>query len=339
MSCLQPAPRDKPGYYACHRRHVNNATRSQANVIILGDSIAAGLARYPEVWDLHLKPLHAINCGIGGDRAQHILWRVDNLSLPSTVSTAVILVGTNNMATDKSVDIASCVMASAVKLREKYPQLHVVVTGILPRGLHLSPLREKIRQTNVFLKSLCQKMPYATTFVEQSCSWTTDSGQLNEVLFHTDHLHLIKPGNDILARQLASVIMSLPARDTRMMTKYPVCQKLSYPPLPNDTCTYKFSPYIPSSSPVTTIPSHSFHHHRKHSRPLPPTPSLSPSLPTGCSSTPPSIPVPPSTSATPLSSPISTHNQGNGGCAYSIFISYLILFLFSCFFLLLSFCF
>ena len=77
-----------------------------AQVIILGDSLAAGLARYPEVGDLHLKSLHAINCGIGGYRAQHILWRVDNLSLPSTVSTAVILVGTNNMVIEKAEDIA-----------------------------------------------------------------------------------------------------------------------------------------------------------------------------------------------------------------------------------------
>ena len=305
MSCLQPAARDKPGYYACHRRHVYNAIRSQANVIILGDSIAAGLARYPEVWDLHLKPLHAINCGIGGDRAQHILWRVDNLSLPSTVSTAVILVGTNNMATDKSVDIASCVMASAVKLREKYPQLHVVIIGVLPRGLHVSSLRDKIRHTNVLLESQCKKMP-CLTFVEQSSRWTKDSGQLNEVLFHTDYLHLIKPGNEILARQLASALVSLYGIDTSIVTKYPVCRQPFYPPLPLASCAY-IPPPIPPPSPTIAIHHHPCHRHCKYHRVHP---STSPPLhPTGSSSTSPPIPVSsppsPSSSLPPTPSPSS----------------------------------
>ena len=126
-----------------------------------------------------------------------------------------------------------------------------------------------------------------------------------------------------------SVIISLSARDTSMMTKYPVCQNNSHPSLPKDTCAYQFSSYIPSTSPVTTIPYRSFYHHRRHPLPHAPTPSpssSSSSLPTGCPSTPPSIPAPPLQSASLLPSPISLHNQGNGGCTSSN--------LFSCFILL-----
>ena len=48
--------------------------RQQARVAILGDSIVEGLARYPAVWNNHLKPFNTVNCGIGGDSIQHLLW-------------------------------------------------------------------------------------------------------------------------------------------------------------------------------------------------------------------------------------------------------------------------
>ena len=158
------------------------------------NSLVYGLGRYPEVWDYHLKPLHTINAGIPGDNIQSVLWRSENLYLPNSVHTVVLLVGTNNMEADKPEDIANGVISSAAKLRGRHPQLHVIITGILPRDLNLSPLREKIRLTNVLLKSLCEKTPYATTFVEQSGSWTNDSGNLNKMMYFKDFIHLVEPG-------------------------------------------------------------------------------------------------------------------------------------------------
>ena len=291
------------------------------------------------MWDLHLKPFNVINCGIGGDRAQNILWRVDNLSLPDFILTAVLLIGTNNMDCDKPGDIASSIMSSAAKLREKYPQLHVVIIGVLPRGLHVSSLRDKIRHTNVLLESQCKKMP-CLTFVEQSSRWTKDSGQLNEVLFHTDFLHLIKPGNEILARQLASVLVSLNGRDTRIVTKYPVCRQPIYPPLPLASCAY-IPPPIPSPSPTIAFHHHPCHRRRKYHRAHP---STSPPVhPTGSSSTSPPIPVSsslsPSSSLPPSPSPSSRkstsflNKKGNGGRAFlllrSFLLSHLLFILFS----------
>ena len=142
MSCLRPQLIDKLGWYACHRRHINKALRTQASVVVICDSLVRWLSRDPGVWKF-LSQHNIANFGIGGDGAENVLWMVDNLSLSPSVKLVVILVGTNNMLTDKSEDIASIIMSSVVKLREKYPKLHVVVTGIIPRGLHLSPLRKK----------------------------------------------------------------------------------------------------------------------------------------------------------------------------------------------------
>ena len=125
-TCSRPEFREnKLGWYACHRQHVNKFTRGQAKVVILGDSLVAGLARYPAVWDLHLKPLNTINCGIGGDRIQHALWRATHLSLPESVRVVVLLCGTNNLAHDLPSDIADGVISCGTRLLENHPNLHI----------------------------------------------------------------------------------------------------------------------------------------------------------------------------------------------------------------------
>ena len=95
--CITPVSREeRQGWYAEHRVHAKHIIRPQENVVILGDSILAGLARYPSVWDDHLRPLNAINCGIRDDLTQNVLWRAGHLSLPDSVRVAVILCCTND---------------------------------------------------------------------------------------------------------------------------------------------------------------------------------------------------------------------------------------------------
>ena len=323
MSCLRPQQRDKLGWYACHRCQINKAIKSQASVVVIGNSLARWLSRYPEVWKV-LSQHNIVNFGIGGDGAENVLWWVDNLSFSPSVKLVVILVGRNKMLTDKSEDIASSIMSSVVKLREKYPQLYVVVTRIIPRGLHHSPLREKIRQTNGLLISFCEKTPYTTTFIDQSVSWTNDSGRLTERYFYKDQLHLFKAGYHILANQISEVIASVSAREIPMLTK-PNFRKRVYTPLPPDVCTYRPPVISPPPPPTLIDPAvNHIHHHRRHKRqpshisppllfsPSPPTPSCSTTVPYSSPST--SLPPPP-TSPSPFNprhrSPSS--KSGNGG--------------------------
>ena len=121
-----------------------------------------------------------------------------------------------------------------------------------------SSLRIRIRQTNALLRYQCRKLPYLS-FLEQSSEWTTDSGLLNKNAFFRDHLHLIKGGNDILARQLASVIGPLIAKGPRTRP-HRVC--VNRPPLLPDVCSYR-PPDLPSPMPIVNIPPVS-HHRRQH---------------------------------------------------------------------------
>ena len=44
------------------------------STLLIGDSIIAALSRYSNILKRYFKPLYAINCGIGGDRMENILW-------------------------------------------------------------------------------------------------------------------------------------------------------------------------------------------------------------------------------------------------------------------------
>ena len=89
--------RRKVGWYGSHVRSYQKVSKEQGEVILLGDSIVEYLSRYPSVWDQHLAPVNAINCGLRGDLTLNVLWRVERLFIPSTCSTGIIHCGVNDI--------------------------------------------------------------------------------------------------------------------------------------------------------------------------------------------------------------------------------------------------
>ena len=75
--------------------------RERFYTLLLGDSIVAGLSRYPNIWKEYLAPINALKLGIGGDRVENFIWQAINLPLPSSVKNIVILCGTNNIPIPK----------------------------------------------------------------------------------------------------------------------------------------------------------------------------------------------------------------------------------------------
>ena len=84
----------------CHHNHCSKLAKNTFKTILIGDSIVAGLSQYQNIWDKFLKPLKASNCGIGGDRIEHVLWHALNLPVFSSLKNVVVLCGTNNLLLD-----------------------------------------------------------------------------------------------------------------------------------------------------------------------------------------------------------------------------------------------
>ena len=150
-----PSGRDKPGWYAEHDKHVEVAKSSSASVLLIGDSLIRGLARYPKVWNQYFSPLKTLNFGLSGDKTQHVLWRIKNGEIPLNARTIVLHVGTNNIDRDQPKDIANGIGSIAMMLREAKPNAKIILTGLLPRGLQPSIRRGQVAKVNECLELVC----------------------------------------------------------------------------------------------------------------------------------------------------------------------------------------
>ena len=86
-------PRD--AHWLERHQHLLNQTHAHAaevKVVFLGDSITQGWGgNGKHVWQQHYAPRHAFNYGIGGDRTEHILWRIANGEFENVKPKLVVL--------------------------------------------------------------------------------------------------------------------------------------------------------------------------------------------------------------------------------------------------------
>ena len=61
-----------------HEGFVAIAKAGGVDVLFLGDSITAGWRGSKEIWDKSFGGYKTANFGIGGDRTEHVLWRLEN---------------------------------------------------------------------------------------------------------------------------------------------------------------------------------------------------------------------------------------------------------------------
>ena len=119
MTTIPSTRFSKTNWLNFHRRHCSSLIANRFKTIIIGGSIASGLNRYRSVWTKYLEPIKTLNCGIGGDRVQNVLWQAQNLPVISSIKNDVILCGTNYFQ-DSPEDIADGVIEIAETFQSKY---------------------------------------------------------------------------------------------------------------------------------------------------------------------------------------------------------------------------
>ena len=152
MSATPSTGFSKMNWLNFHYDHCSKLTKNIFKTIIIGDSIVAGLSRYQNVRDKFLKPLKVLNCGIGGDRIQHVLWRALNLPASQNLKNVVVLCGTNNLLLDSPKDIADGILEITRSFEINYSCVNVIICGILPSDDSWSVNRVSIKKVNQILK-------------------------------------------------------------------------------------------------------------------------------------------------------------------------------------------
>lgn len=149
----------REGKWWMDRHESMNARVKQGNVdlILIGDSITHGWEGAGKgVWDEFYGKRNAVNLGIGGDRTQHVLWRLDNGNIEGiSPKLAVLMIGTNNANSDTPEQIVEGVKAIVDKLRAKLPETKVLILAIFPRGANNDDPR---RQVNMKANEIIAKL-------------------------------------------------------------------------------------------------------------------------------------------------------------------------------------
>lgn len=127
--------KDSGKFLKMHESFLQRGKAGPIGVLFLGDSITEGWARAPEVWEKYYKPYDAANFGIGGDRTEHVLWRIAQGELDGIHPKVVVLmIGTNNSGTHTAQQIAAADKKIVGQIRAKLPQTKVLLLAVFPRG-------------------------------------------------------------------------------------------------------------------------------------------------------------------------------------------------------------
>lgn len=141
---VMPVPRDG-GWMKRHEQINERTKQGDIDLVFLGDSITQGW-NDNAIWKKHFEPLKAANMGIGGDRTQHVLWRLQNGNIDGLHPKLVVLmIGTNNSnGTDNTgEEIGEGIKTIVAELQKRLPDTKVLILGIFPRGEKPNPQREK----------------------------------------------------------------------------------------------------------------------------------------------------------------------------------------------------
>jgi len=207
------------GFMDAHQKFVEQAKKGGIDVLFLGDSITAGWAgNGKEEWAKRYAPMKAANFGIGGDRTQHVLWRIENGELDGAIKPKVIvlMIGTNNTGGSDTAEQIAEGVTKIVKTAQEKTGAKVMLLGVFPRGITekqaeeakdpknpvekaktMTPMqREKITKINEIISKLDDGK--TVRYLDLKDKFMQPDGTLSKDTFY-DYLHLTPAGYTIWA--------------------------------------------------------------------------------------------------------------------------------------------
>ena len=188
-------------FLASHFRFVDQASKTNCQVLFLGDSITSNWADHPSIFNSAFEKYRTLIFGFPGDCTQHVLWRIENGELDSArPAVIVLLIGTNNLiVSENSADsIAAGVLNILSAIHGRSPHSKVVLIGLLPRGFGLfgGSKQKKIIAINLLLAKLHNG--FSVFFLDVGGSFLLPNGSINKELL-PDLLHPSEHGYEVLA--------------------------------------------------------------------------------------------------------------------------------------------
>lgn len=168
-------------WYRAHADDVEVAAKGEAQLLFVGDSITQGYQWAPS-WEREIAKYNPANFGIGGDKTENLLWRIQNGSTgkldPKLV---VMLIGVNNFGhnNDSPQAVFSGVKANLAQLQTSFPKAKILILGVFPYDENAdSPNRARVTLVNEMIATLAedgvQVLDIGNTFLQEDGSISKD---------------------------------------------------------------------------------------------------------------------------------------------------------------------
>lgn len=223
---IEPAdvasPRVDRNFRLAHEQLMKKKEQGRIDSYFLGDSITrrwgAGEEKYKELlanWNHNFFGWNAANFGLGSDKTQNVLWRLEQGELDGVhPKIIVLLVGTNNVGritpigTDQARvdDITRGVKAIVDLCHEKAPDATLIVMGILPRNDNIAVM-PTIDRINANLARLANGRTIRYLNINDQLADAND--RLFAGMTDPDQLHLTTKGYQVWAEALKPLFTEL----------------------------------------------------------------------------------------------------------------------------------
>jgi lysophospholipase L1-like esterase len=212
-----------PGTEKRHESFNEISKKGEAQLVFLGDSITHGWeGKGKAVWTKDWAPLKAANFGIGGDRTEHVLWRLENGNFDGLKPKAIVLmIGTNNTGHQgrpqkelngavyecTAEQTAEGIKAILGQLRQKCPDAKILVLGIFPRGANKEDkFRQQNEATNAIVKGYADGQKIF--FLDVGAKFLEADGTLSKTIM-PDLLHPNEKGYQIWSDAIKADVLAL----------------------------------------------------------------------------------------------------------------------------------
>ena len=192
---------------------VRAAKGQSVDLVLMGDSIMHFWEwKHPESWARFTKGRRVINCGYGGDRTQHVIWRIGHGELDGYAARAVVLmIGTNNNSSDDTdpANVAKGVEKIVGLIRARQPKAKIILHPVFPRGAsadsaHHNKARARNDRTNGLLRAFAQANPDIAWIDFNDRLVGADGWVPRDIM--ADEIHPTDRGYDLWMEALAPVL-------------------------------------------------------------------------------------------------------------------------------------
>lgn len=207
---IKPVPRANLAWWMARQKEKNERIKQgHVDLLYIGDSIIHGWeGRGKKVWNEYYGKRNAVNLGFGGDRTQHVIWRLEHGNIDGiSPKLAILMIGTNNSGDNTPEQIAAGVKVIVQILRAKLPKTKVLILAIFPRGPNEQDHRRQVNEkaNKIIAKLADGKM---VLYEDIGAKFLEKDGTLSRTIM-PDLLHPNAKGYEIWAKAVEPTVAKI----------------------------------------------------------------------------------------------------------------------------------